>query len=291
MTTTNAFALMKKQNREIYVDKYTATLQTADFADIYVEKIGHMVAIPTQFYTNMEPREDFCLQFTVRGQGDYFVNNRLYHLTPNTLWLLPKDAYHYYIPDKNDPYEYFWVHFNGKSSQRFLELLGISDEQPVRFQVMNPDIEAAFLRLIMLTKNKENNPFALLAATHTLLKELSLACALQQPSMSRSQNQAIDEAIEYIKAHYFEELYLDDLAKVAKLEKVYFTKKFKVATGLSPIQFLIQYRLSAACRLLKEDFTLQEIAMRCGFSDFTNFLHRFKNFVGMTPSQYKKTFR
>ncbi len=291
MATKNAFAMMKKQNREIYVDKYAADLSIADFADIYVERIGHMVAIPTQFYTNMFPREHFCLQFTVRGQGDYFVNNRLYHITPNTLWLIPKDAYHYYIPDKNDPYEYFWIHFNGKSAERFLQLLQISEKEPVRFHAANPNVETAFLRLIALTKKQDESPFSLLAATHTLLNEIVLACATQQPNTTRLQNRVIDETIEYIKTNFNRELHLDDLASVAKLEKVYFTKKFKAVTGLSPIQFLIQYRLSAACRLLKEDLTLQDVALRCGFSDFTNFLHRFKQVVGMTPTQYKKTFR
>lgn len=291
MTTKNAFAMMKKQNREIYVDKYSANIDVAAFADVYVERIGHMVAIPKQFYTNMYPRKTFCLQFTVRGEGDYFVNDRLYRIEPNTLWLIPKDAYYYYIPDKDNPYEYFWIYFNGESAARFLQLLGISEEAPVRFHVLNPNIEKAFLQLIELSKTQKDEPFSLLSAAHALFGELARGCLPQTASLTREPSSAVEDAVAYIKTHYAQEIYLDDLAKIAKLEKVYFTKKFKAATGLSPIQFLLQFRLSNACKLLKEDISLREVATQCGFQDFTNFLHRFKNFVGMTPTQYKKTFR
>ena len=288
MSTQNALQLMQAQNRKIYVDKYTAELNISAFADIYLQRIGHMVAIPTQFYTNIAPRKDFCLQFTLRGKGDYFVNDRLYAIEPNTLWLIPKDAYHYYVPDKDDPYEYFWIHFNGTSVERFLQAIGISEKQPVLYGLENPNIERAFLRLLELTKT-QSSPYLLLSATHELLSELVIACSPLRTMQENSQSQAIDDAVAYVKAHFQEEIYLQDLARVAKLEKVYFTKKFKAETGLSPIQFLIQFRLSVACRLLSTDLPLQEVATACGFQDFTNFLHRFKSFVGMTPTQYKKT--
>ena len=82
--------------REIITDKWKTDLNTIDFSNIFVTKIGHMFGEPNQFYTNFFVRHDYCIQFVVRGKGEYFVNNHLYHLKENCLFLLPKDRYHYY---------------------------------------------------------------------------------------------------------------------------------------------------------------------------------------------------
>lgn len=60
-------------------------------------------------------------------------------------------------------------------------------------------------------------------------------------------------------------------------------------TGISPIRYLIRYRVSVACKMLGEDLSVTETGIRCGFSDPTNFFVRFKQVTGLTPSAYRKT--
>ena len=81
---------------------------------------------------------------------------------------------------------------------------------------------------------------------------------------------------------------MDDLAIVANLDKEYMIRKFKLKTGLSPIQFLIQYKISKSCILLNSDMPLKAIASACGFHNLTNYFKRFKKFIGITPTQFRE---
>lgn len=103
---TNSSTFPLDSTREVITDKWKVELNTKNYSDISITWIGHMIATPTQFFTNFFSRKDYCIQYVIRGKGDYFTNNRLHHLKKGTLWLLPKEQYHYYISNKEDPYEY-----------------------------------------------------------------------------------------------------------------------------------------------------------------------------------------
>ncbi|MFD3014289.1 helix-turn-helix domain-containing protein, partial [Streptococcus agalactiae] len=61
-------------------------------------------------------------------------------------------------------------------------------------------------------------------------------------------------------------------------------------TNSSPQQFLIQYRLSKACALLKNrNLNLSDIAEQIGYSNQFNFSAAFKRQYGISPRQWRKT--
>lgn len=289
MEAQDLFKVITSQPREVIVDKWKTQVKTKDEADISVSWIGHMIATPTQFYTNFFPRDEYCVQYVVKGKGNYFANNKLYQLKKGSLWLLPKEQYHYYAADKNDPYEYFWIHLDGSGAINFLDKIGLSEDNPVLNNVLSPNIETCFLNLIDVAKQNEPNEHLLLSALNALLYELEAVFEqtnVKQPH--RNNNSAIDNAIAYIKENYTEDIRLEDLAKKAMLSELYFIKKFKAKTGLTPVRFLIQYRISQSCSLLYTPMPLDEIAVACGFKNLTNYLRHFKSFLGITPTQYRK---
>ncbi len=280
--------------REVIPDKWKVKLNTSDCADASVSWIGHMIATPTQFYTNFVARNDYCIQYTVRGKGVFFTDNRLYSVNTGTLWLVPKDKYYYYKSDENEPYEYFWIHFNGKGAEKFLESIGLSEKNPVIENLNNPNVAYQFNKLIGLSKTDAPNGHLILSALHRLLYEIEIALGEFNRKIIHGgriidDDPAVNKVIAFIKENYAKDIGLRDLANVVFLDRVYLITKFKSRTGLSPIRFLIQYRISQSCRLLHSDLPLKEISSLCGFRDFANFLKRFKNFVGLTPSQYRKS--
>lgn len=290
MATTNAFELMVAQNQEIVPDKWNAELNVTALSNLTISLIGHMVATPTQFFTNFFPRTDYCIQYVLRGKGNYFTNNQLYSLKKGTLWLLPKDKYHYYTSNKDDPYEYYWFHFNGKGAERFLEKIGLSEENPVINGLHDPNIENRFHALIETAKQDSPNEHLILSALHTLFYEIENACnQLGVHTREIERDNTIEKVIAYIKENYTKNITLQDLASVALLDKTYFIRKFKEKTKLSPIQFLIQYRISKSCSLLNSPMPLNEVATRSGFQSLGNYLQRFKDFLGVTPTQYRRS--
>ena len=103
-------------------------------------------------------------------------------------------------------------------------------------------------------------------------------------------NEKIREMIDFINAHYAEQLTIDQLAEHMGYSKTHFMTVFKQQTGSSCTDFIIQARLKAACERLQNTVApILEIATAVGFNNLSNFNRQFKHYYDMTPSQYRKS--
>lgn len=94
--------------------------------------------------------------------------------------------------------------------------------------------------------------------------------------------------IDYIARHYNERLSLHDAACQAQLSPSYFCSLFKRETGKRFSDYLMEYRLEEAKRLLQtKNLNISEVAFSCGFSDPRYFSRCFKQKTGATPSSYQ----
>ena len=153
----------------------------------------------------------------------------------------------------------------------------------------DPNVENKFNSLIEIAKQENPNVHLILSALHNLLYEIENSCnQLNVKKHYYERDNTIDKVVAYIKENYTKDITLQDLANIALLDKAYLIRKFKEKTKLSPIQFLIQYRISQSCNLLNSLMPLNEVAARCGFKDLGNYLQRFKDFLGVTPTQFRK---
>jgi AraC-like DNA-binding protein len=77
---------------------------------------------------------------------------------------------------------------------------------------------------------------------------------------------------------------VEDMARVAKMSRYYFTRKFGKKRGIPPGQFLAALRLDEAKRLLSHGrFTVKEVALQCGYSDANYFGKVFRKNLGVSP--------
>lgn len=94
--------------------------------------------------------------------------------------------------------------------------------------------------------------------------------------------------VNYIRENYYEKIIFSDLARDLHLSYDYFQHRFKQLMGVSPQRFLLENRLEAASRMLRDSETsCTEIAYRCGFSNSSQFSMLFKREKGMTPFQFR----
>ncbi len=105
-----------------------------------------------------------------------------------------------------------------------------------------------------------------------------------------SKNDKIDDTIAFICEHYVEPITLDMIAERVYLDKSYLTRCFKKTVGKTPIEFLIEKRITGAKKLLKDtDMSIEQIASLCGFSTSSYFIMRFKHKLGITPKEYRNS--
>ena len=144
---------------------------------------------------------------------------------------------------------------------------------------------------ICKTQSDGRQNLLILSKCYALLFEIASATREIKKEPVPPANTFVEQAINYITEHYTEKTTLEDLQKVTHINKCYLSALFKKTTGLSPIQYLIQYRISQACRLLSTNVSVSEICYLCGFQEPTNFFVRFKQFMGCTPSQYRESLK
>lgn len=96
----------------------------------------------------------------------------------------------------------------------------------------------------------------------------------------------------YVMAHYVHTISLDDIAAEVGMNRSAFCSYFKRCKGITFSQYVTQYRLNTACKLLKHSQKqVSEICFTVGFNDLPHFVRVFTNNIGVSPSRYRKQFQ
>ncbi len=102
-------------------------------------------------------------------------------------------------------------------------------------------------------------------------------------------SQRLEAVRRRLDEHFDEEHKLNDLARMAGLQRNYLCRLFKRHTGNTVCGYLLNRRLERALILLRQtDDKITAIAMRCGFGDTSVFNRMFKREIGVSPSEYRR---
>lgn len=73
------------------------------------------------------------------------------------------------------------------------------------------------------------------------------------------------------------------------ISKYHFIRVFKRQMGVTPYEYLTEYRINMAKILLRTTYkSVFEIAFDVGYNSKSNFIAKFHSMTGVTPSQYRK---
>ena len=99
----------------------------------------------------------------------------------------------------------------------------------------------------------------------------------------------LTRAIWRIHRDYPRPLTVAELASGAGMSRSGFADRFREKTGLAPIEYLTRWRMTVACRKLRDPrISVAEVAAGCGYESDVAFMRAFRRALGMTPAQYRK---
>ena len=93
----------------------------------------------------------------------------------------------------------------------------------------------------------------------------------------------------YIETHIYDKFSLNELSKIANINKFGFAKKFKESTGMSPINYILMKKVFSSKKLINTKTELTTIAYQYNFTDLAHFSNTFKRFVGISPKNYQQS--
>jgi AraC-like DNA-binding protein len=107
-----------------------------------------------------------------------------------------------------------------------------------------------------------------------------------------SDSRRIQKAQKFINDHYKEEIRLTQLAGLAGMTPVAFSRFFKLHTGRSLSDFIIDIRLGNATRLLIDtSMSVSEVCYESGFNNLSNFNRIFKKKKDCSPKEFRENYR
>lgn len=97
---------------------------------------------------------------------------------------------------------------------------------------------------------------------------------------------------QYVNEHFSEEISLPEVASLAAMTPTAFSRFFKLRTGRTLSDYIIDIRLGYAARMLVDTSkNISEICFECGFNNQSNFNRIFKSKRGLTPSDFRAMYR
>lgn len=243
--------------------------------------------------------------YTVAGQIDWWVDDKVYEVRRDQVFLTRPGEIHVAVDDIIKPCEFYWIQFSLAEVGR---QLGLAPDEAAAIQS-----GMASLRHRVFAASSEMLPLfrALLEAQGTpgpigrvlaagVLKQLLARIILDDKRYDGVETfgpgavtREIRLAAEYLRAHFRdgEGDFIDGAARVAGLRRRQFHQRFLSEIGLGPGEYRNRLRMQHAKELLRRGQSVTRTAMDLGFSTGQYFSTAFKSEIGMTPRQYRAKFK
>ena len=194
-----------------------------------------------------------------------------------------------YVADKQLPWEYVWLEFDGLRVKSLLDTIGLSLDKPV-YHARNKSLrEDMANEMLYISRHKDESPFHLIGHLYLVLDYLLRSAADEQLEHgSKLREFYIHEALTYIEHNFQNEITIEDIAGVCGLNRTYFGKIFKEALGKTQQEFLLKYRMLKAAELLKlTSLSIGDVGLAVGYANQMHFSRAFKNNYGISPREWR----
>ena len=234
---------------------------------------------------NIEGRLDYYLMYIVSGELELDMPNGTLTLTAGNFVFFPPKFRYKYMHKAESEIEYMWLHFTGSDVVPIIEKYGLKMYPEIN-RIENDDTITARFKNIFnaFVKHDEFKEDEL-----SILLDRLLITLARRVAGSNVKDLMLKSSIMFINQNYNKNISIPDLAKIENLSVSRYNSLFNALTGLSPVQYITNMRLSSACDLLTStDLPVKQIALMVGYADSHFFSRIFHSKIGISPAAYRK---
>lgn len=230
-----------------------------------------------------------CIYYIVEGRVRFNLNGKYYDVVKDELFLSPASYSSGFICDEGCKSVVYWVSFWGLKAKEYLDIANLTVYRPL--YVCSDDTLYKHMKTLVEECGGYHAGGALKATGCLYMILADLASSSGRKLTDRQQQKALyaQKAVEFIRTNYMNDISVGDISRHVALNRTYFSSLFKEVIGISPIDYLIKYRIDQSIILMVNPLlSISDIATLVGFSDLVSFSIRFKSLTLRAPSDYRK---
>jgi AraC-like DNA-binding protein len=239
-------------------------------------------------------RDHFYYHFIESGSGIFRNNNAEFKVTAGSGFIgIPHEVV-YYEADIEDPWTYMWVGAKGTALDSLITENGLSEIMPIIYHKSPGKVINIINSIISCAQNP--SAASLISATGLfwlLFSELSGSYGqipnLGQVTHKFSTQDYLDKAMHFIQTNYSKNISVSTIAEYVGINASYLCRIFKQKYGITPAEFLKDYRIGFSNKLLLHtNMPIKQVAMSVGFNDPQYFSRCFSRKKGLSPREARK---
>lgn len=257
-------------------------------SEIAIYQTGWQACSPNHSY-GYAVRDHYIIHYITKGSGQYHVGNKTFRLSKGDGFLICPSIDSIYRASDSDPWEYYWVGFYGTEAKRLLESAQLTLNNPV-FHDEEEEFIGYFKCLYESSKNINKTELSTLGYLYLIMSKLIEQQESNDRKKSAGSDSYVQKSINYIQNNYSNPaISINEIAQFLGIDRTQFFRHFKQYTGISPQQYLINFKMAKACEQIKStDLPIEEIAHSVGFQHLSYFSKVFKKQFQLSPLEYKK---
>ena len=245
----------------------------------YISIENQKTSFPKHFH------ETFCISLIHTGVEQIdFENQSLFTEAGNISITNPYEIHSNPVIEDNSHLNFDTIYI---PNELIKEVLNGENIKFVNRQIKCKKANLLFLELknALNTKNKKVIEFAL----SQFVNVLKLYSQENEKEYSGLNFDSFNQINNYIENHIYDKIQLNDLSKLANINKFGFAKKFKSSTGMTPMNYILMRKIFSSKKAINSNSELTEIAYQYNFTDMAHYSNTFKRFIGISPKKYKES--
>lgn len=274
-------------------DLLFSVFPSENFVDLSLFQCGREKCSPAHSF-GPAARNHYLFHYVISGTGKLFAydkngETKEYSIKSMQGFMIFPDQITMYVADKDLPWEYVWVEFDGLRAKAVVETAGFSLDQPI-YKARSKELREEMMKeMNYIAENGISSPFHLIGHLYLFIDHLTRSTeGVKVHHSSKLRDFYIHEAIEFVEHNFQNDISVEDIADVCGLNRSYFGKIFKEALGKSPQEFLLNYRMVKAAELLKlTKLSVGDISSAVGYGNQLHFSRAFKSIYGVSPKKWR----
>ncbi|MBQ7010822.1 MAG: AraC family transcriptional regulator [Clostridia bacterium] len=261
-------------DRPIYVEQAGITEPSPDY---YIEHTSQ-----SRYYNIM-----YIFEYVVDGKGYIECDGKMFRVGAGDVYFLNRMHEHKYYADKKDPFKKLWLNISGTMMDDMVKLFGIKDG----VVVAREECESVFREAhSLLAAMKDGDPAETNRKIAVLIFDLFSRLSRGSFHTESSYKYGLPYRVQrYIDKNIYNGISTDGLSAKFYFSKAYIARVFRKKFGITPKQYISERRVAAAKHLLaSSEYSIAQIADRLSYTDSKHFANVFREYVGISPSEYRR---